>query len=216
MSISVTEILGTDSIASSRIVINNNFNVVTNEINQIENYLDPSSGILDGLSSLTTNALTVGSTGSYLSVSSTAFTMTSDVTVNGNMDVVGHVYTNNIYATTISEDTMGASSADIGTISSAPAKSIYRVGNSASSPTGSFTLNLWAGEIGQEITFVYESGYTGTVSIVEAGSVPIVLGSGNTQIDLDAVGDTVKLICITNSVGNKEWYVTGGNGYVIS
>lgn len=216
MSISVTEILGTDSIASSRLVLNDNFTVLANEINQIEVYLDPSSGIIDGLSSLTTNSLTVGSTGSYLTVNSTSFTITSDVTLNGDIDIIGHAYKNNIYAITLTADGVGASSVDIGTITSAPTKTIYRVGNSASTPSATFTLNLWAGEIGQEILFVYESGYTGTVAVVEAGSVPIVLGSGMTQINLDSIGDTVELVCITNALGTKEWYVSGGNGYVIA
>lgn len=216
MAISVVEILGTDSISASRLVINDNFNVVKNEINEIENYIDPDTGEIEGLSSLTTDALVVGTTSTILNVTGTDFTINSDMIINGDIEIRGHIFKNDIFTTTITADAVGASSYDIGSSTAVPSDTIYRVGNSAVSSTTPFVLNLYGGEIGQEIFFTYEAGFTSTVSIVEAGSVPIVVGTGYTQIDLDNIGDTVHLMCITNNSGSKEWYIVGGNGYTRS
>ncbi len=54
MAVTLTEILGTHSISGSRIVINDNFTILRDEINAIEVYLDPDAGTLDGLNSIQT------------------------------------------------------------------------------------------------------------------------------------------------------------------
>jgi hypothetical protein len=54
--ISVTEILGTDSLSGSRIVINDNFNIIASEINAMENFFNPNVGSLNGLSDVRTES----------------------------------------------------------------------------------------------------------------------------------------------------------------
>ena len=54
MAITVTNILGTDSLTASRPIINDNFNILKDEINAIEAYIDPDAGTIDGLVSLQT------------------------------------------------------------------------------------------------------------------------------------------------------------------
>ena len=59
MAISVTEILGTDSLSGSRLVINDNFNVLASEINAMETYFAPTAGTITNLNNLATEALRV-------------------------------------------------------------------------------------------------------------------------------------------------------------
>ena len=82
MAITVTEILGTDSISGSRIIINDNFAVLRDEINAIEVYLDPDAGTIDGLNSIQCLELYVGTVGSYnLEISPSAFNINTSVTL---------------------------------------------------------------------------------------------------------------------------------------
>ena len=217
MSISIVTIQGTDTVSSSRTTINDNFNVLTNEINLIEGYFDPSNGTIDQLVSLNTDNIVVGSTSALLSITGSTFTITSDVSMTGDFNLSGSLIKNHIYSDTLNADDLGTST-DVGSSSTAPEYTVYRVGNSASTATGNFVINLYGGLAGQEIIFAYDSGYTGTVSIVDAGSVPIITSTsqtGSSQIDLSEIGQTVHLLCITNSVGNREWFIIGGNSYQI-
>ena len=60
MAISVTEILGTDSLSGSRLVLNDNFNILTSEINAMEVYFNPTAGTITNLNDLKTESLRVG------------------------------------------------------------------------------------------------------------------------------------------------------------
>ncbi len=204
MSIAVTEILGTDSLSGSRTVINTNFTVLKNEINLIETYFDPSSAILDNMNSISSDNLVVGLNTTLLSISASNSSLNTDITINGDVNLTGKILSNNIFSNTISDDT------SIGSGTSVPEYGIYRVTN----PNGTqpVIIELFEGEIGQEITFVYDKANSGTVSIIAGGSVPFM---GTSQIDLNTVGQTVKLLCITNDVGTKEWYILGGHLYSI-
>jgi len=54
MAISVTEILGTDSLSGSRLVLNDNFNILTSEINAMEVYFNPTAGTITNLNDVKT------------------------------------------------------------------------------------------------------------------------------------------------------------------
>ena len=55
----ITEILGTDSVSSSRPTINSNFELLNDELASVIALLNPTTSVLSGLTSATTNALTV-------------------------------------------------------------------------------------------------------------------------------------------------------------
>ena len=78
----VQEILGTDPISGSRLVINSNFSTLDNEITLIENYLHPDTGIIDTLTKVSTN---------QLYVANSIIQMTGTSSIFGNK-----VYINNI------------------------------------------------------------------------------------------------------------------------
>ena len=83
MAISVTEILGTDSLSGSRLVINDNFNILASEINSMENYFSPSAGTITNLNNLQTNALRVGLSTVRLDINASTFDIIADVAVEG-------------------------------------------------------------------------------------------------------------------------------------
>ncbi len=64
--------------------------------------------------------------------------------------------------------------------------------------------------------FVYTTG-SGLVRI--QGSNPgtnLVLTGAGTNLDLNAVGESVHLLCVDNGAGVGVWYLVGGQGYSIS
>ena len=73
MAISVTDILGTDSLSGSRLVINDNFNILASEINAMEVYFNPSSGTLNNLNDVKTESLRVGLSTVLLDINATTF-----------------------------------------------------------------------------------------------------------------------------------------------
>lgn len=214
MAINVTNILGTDSLSGSRLVINDNFNILKDEINLIENYIDPSSGIIDSVISLETEALKVGVSSPLLEINSSTFDIISDVDLIGNLNLRGELLLKNIETSSITDtSTAPTLIQDIGSTTAAPSKSVYRVHNTGTSPV---TIQLFDGEIGQEILFIYEGGGSGAVDIVPGSNASFTLPSSGTAISITSPGETVKLFCTVNSTGNNEWYIVGGNGYTIS
>jgi len=86
----ITEILGTDSVSSSRPVINNNFELLNDDIAAITALLDPTTATLSGLTGLSTQALTVAAGGSTLAtVNANGATLEVDTTFNGALVVDG-------------------------------------------------------------------------------------------------------------------------------
>ena len=73
MAISVTEILGTDSLSGSRLVLNDNFNILTSEINAMEVYFNPTAGTLTNLNDVKTESLRVGLSTILLDINSSTF-----------------------------------------------------------------------------------------------------------------------------------------------
>ena len=78
----VTEILGTDSLSSSRITINDNFLSLEDEIADLKGYLDPTAATLSGVT-LSTTQLEVGGS----AISNTAATLGVATTINANIDM---------------------------------------------------------------------------------------------------------------------------------
>ena len=218
MAISVTEILGTDSLSGSRLVINDNFNVLTSEINAMEVYFAPSAGTITNLNNLSTEALRVGLSTILLDITASTFDILTNVKLSGNLNVTGGgIIRNDTNVTTL--DNTGQSmpaTIGVGTSTAVPPFTMNRVGNT--DLVNTLTLSLFDGAIGQEIFFIYTVG-SGTVDIQAdaAATGGIVLpGSATTKITLNATGESVHLLAIDNGSGAAVWYLVGGQGYVIS
>ena len=217
MAISVTEILGTDSLSGSRIVINDNFNILASEINAMEVYFDPSAGTITNLQDVKTEALRVGLSTILLDINASTFDVLTNVRMTGNLRLNGGgLLRDDVDPNTLNDTFSGPSlTIDIGTSTAVPPYTIERVGNSGTSP---LTLNLFEGAIGQEIFFMYSEATTGLVDIIGGGGNPLILNGGGATptVTLDTQGQSVHLICIDNGTGNGDWYIAGGDGYTIS
>ena len=89
MAISVTEILGTDSLSGSRLVLNDNFNILTSEINAMEVYFNPTAGTLSNLQNVQTEALRVGLSTVLLDINASTFDVLTNVNMTGNLNLNG-------------------------------------------------------------------------------------------------------------------------------
>lgn len=211
MAISVTEILGTDSLSGSRLVLNDNFNILTSEINAMEVYFNPTAGTITNLNDLKTQSLRVGLSTILLDVNASTFDILTNVNMTGNLNLNGGgLVRNDVDPQTLNNTFAGGSPIAVGTSTAVPPYTIERVGNSTGTTVN---IQLNDGTIGQEIFFVYSEAQTGVISI--AGAVnPLVL-PGGTKIELNAQGETVHLLCVDDGTGNGDWYLVGGTGYTI-
>jgi hypothetical protein len=217
MAISVTEILGTDSLSGSRIVINDNFNILASEINAIENYFNPTAGTITNLNDVRTEALRVGLSTVLLDINASTFDILVDVDIeNGDLSLNGgNLIRNNIDPQVINDTFAGPSlTVQIGTSTATPPYTIERVGNTG---TGALNVLLNDGAIGQEIFFIYTENATGDVEIKGAVNALVLPGAGATPtLTLNEKGQSVHLLCVDDGTGNGDWYLIGGNGYTIS
>lgn len=213
MAISVTEILGTDSLSGSRLVLNDNFNILSSEINAMENYFNPAAGTITNLNDLKTDSLRVGLSTVLLDINGSTFDVLTNVRMTGNLNLEGGgLFRNDVDPQTLDDTFAGGSPINVGTSSAIPPYAVERVSNSA---TGAVSILLHDGAIGQEIFFAYSSANTGPVEITGAVN-PLVLTGSNTTITLDEQGQTVHLLCIDDGTGNGDWYIVGGTGYTLS
>tara|TARA_B110000902_G_C14003789_1_gene473710 strand:- start:35 stop:682 length:648 start_codon:yes stop_codon:yes gene_type:complete len=215
MAISVTEILGTDSLSGSRLVINDNFNVLTSEINAMEVYFAPSAGTITNLNNLSTESLRVGLSTILLDINASTFDILTNVKMTGNLNMTGSgIFRNDTNPTDLnaSGQAMPATIA-VGTSTAIPPFSINRVGNT--DVANILTLSLNTGSIGQEIFFVYTAG-SGVVRINGISNNMVLPGVGSLNLDLNDIGESVHLLAIENASGAAVWFLVGGNGYTVS
>ena len=215
MAISVTEILGTDSLSGSRLVINDNFNVLTSEINAMEVYFAPSAGTITNLNNVSTEALRVGLSTILLDINASTFDILTNVKMTGNLNMTGAgIFRNDTNIQTLNDVFAGGSPIPVGTSTAIPAYTMNRVGNSTASPIA-ITLN--SGSIGQEIFFIYTEG-SGDVVISGVASNLVLPGATTSpnKLTLNAIGQSVHLLAIDNDQGQAVWFLVGGQGYVIA
>lgn len=213
MSISVTEILGTDSLAGSRLVINDNFNVLADAVNDVLVYLNTAAGTFTNLTSITTNGLTVGLSSPKLQITSSVFNIIANPSVQGNMDLQGNLYRNNVDSMLINEITVPSLTKNIGNANAVPTYTIERVSNNGTSP---ITLTMFDGEIGQEIVFCYYDSTSGAVDIIADVSTALILTGTWSKVVLDGIGQTAHFLCVPDSSNNPVWYLIGGLGYTLA
>ena len=215
MAISVTEILGTDSLSGSRLVINDNFNVLASEINSMEVYFSPSAGTITNLNNLSSEALRVGLSTILLDINASTFDILTNVKMTGNLNMTGAgIFRNDTNIQTLNDVFAGGSPIPVGTSTAIPAYTMNRVGNSTASPIA-ITLN--SGSIGQEIFFIYTEG-SGDVVISGVASNLVLPGATTSpnKLTLNAIGQSVHLLAIDNGQGQAVWFLVGGQGYVIA
>jgi len=214
MAISVTEILGTDSLSGSRLVINDNFNVLASEINAMETYFAPTAGTITNLNNLSTEALRVGLSTILLDINASTFDILTNVKMTGNLTMTGGgLFRNDTNPTGLNDTTAGAGmSINVGTSTAIPPYSINRCGNT--DITNTLSLVLYSGSIGQEIFFICTEG-SGSVQIQGISSNLVTTGASD-YITLNAVGESVHLLAIDNGSGVPVWFIVGGQGYVLS
>jgi hypothetical protein len=214
MAISVTEILGTDSLSGSRLVLNDNFNILTSEINAMEVYFNPTAGTITNLNDLKTESLRVGLSTILLDVNASTFDILTNVNMTGNLNLNGGgLIRNDVDPQTLNDGFATGSPGviTVGTSTAVPPYTVERVGNQTATTV---TIQLNDGLIGQEIFFVYSEAQTGVISITGAVT-PLVL-PGGTKIELDAQGESAHLLCVNDGTGNGVWFLVGGTGYTIS
>ena len=78
----VTEILGTDSLSSSRLTLNDNFLSLEDEITDLKGYLDPTAATLSGVT-INTTQIEIGSS----AISNTAASFGVATTINANIQL---------------------------------------------------------------------------------------------------------------------------------
>jgi hypothetical protein len=206
--ITLSTLLGSDSISTSRLVINDNLSVIEDEINAMETYFNPSNATLINMTSITTDALKIGLSSTRLEISASLFNLIGNPQINGNLSVNGQIYRNSVNTTTL---TASAPSFDIGSLVAVPPKTIYRVSNATGS---AITFKVFDGEIGQELFFMCEPTTSAVLIEADATSTFVLTGAA-TKVSLGAVGQTVHLLCIGDASNNPEWVVVGGNGYTL-
>ena len=208
MAISVTEILGTDSVSGSRIVINDNFSILATEINAMETYFSPSAATITNLTQITTETLTVGLATPKLTVGASSVAVTAAFSVSSAYNAT---FNGRLLAAS-QDSTSITSSTSLGTTSAAPTYNLYRASHSA---TGNLVITLFEGLKGQDVTIVCEAITGGGDVVISAGSNTSIVGG--TSITMDTTGETVILRAVTDSAGTgQDWYVVGGDGYVLA
>jgi hypothetical protein len=184
----ITEILGTDSVSSSRPVINTNFELLNDELATITAYLDPTTGILSGLINATTQAINIASGTPIASIDINGANFEVDAAFNG--------------ALTINEKLVKSSI--VGT-PAAPTTSNAPVSIEAATYFVNANFAIPAGLDGQEVTLINRA----------SGAISILPGSGAslsvTAISLDGLNATVTLRCF-----NTLWFVIGSHNTTIS
>lgn len=214
MAISVTDILGTDSLSGSRLVINDNFNILASEINAMEVYFNPSSGTLNNLNDVKTESLRVGLSTVLLDINATTFNILTNVSMSGNLSLNGSgMFRNDVDPQTLNDTYAGPGlTIQVGTSSAIPPYTIERVSNTNVAP---LSILLNDGAIGQEIIFTYSDVQVGLVEITGAIN-PLILPTALTTVTLGGKGESVHFLCVDDGTGNGEWYIIGGAGFVLS
>ena len=172
----LTEILGTDSVSSSRPTINSNFELLNDELTSVVTLLNPTTLTLTGLNSITSQALTlVNGNASILTASVSGVTFGQAATFNSNVSFGGKIIKSGAVGTPTTPTTsLTPATLDKGT---------YFV-------NGDFTLV--SGDDGQEVT------------VINVGTTDVNILVNNTAIGATSIvmaadkNSTVTLRCFEN------------------
>lgn len=193
----ITEILGTDSLSSSRSTINANFDVINDEVADITALLDPVTGTINGIDSISANSINLsylngGATLPILSVDSTGAIFSVAADFSDAVDFQAKVQKSGI---------VGAAGSGNGSTSTAPTDI------NASTYFSGVSFDLPVGEEGQEVTVIN----TDASAITIGGQNTVNIGA--TSISLDALNSSVTLRFFSS---NNTWYVVSSFNATIS
>jgi hypothetical protein len=184
----ITEILGTDSVSSSRPTINSNFELLNDELASVIALINPTVKTLTGLNSAVTKALTVSDGTNLLVVGSAGLTVSTDSTFSNNVSFGGKIVKSGVVGT-VSAPTATNNPSEI-------TKGSYFINAQFSIPTATD---------GTEVTLINAA----------AASTAVVAGTGAslgaTSIALDNLNSTITLRCFEN-----KWYIIGAYACTIS
>ena len=184
----ITEILGTDSVSSSRPVINSNFELLNDELASVVALLNPTTAVLDGLTSATTEQLNVVDGTTLMSVSTTGATIGVSANFTGSVSLGGKIIKSGVVGSAVTATTnLAPSVLDKGT---------YFI-------DGAFTIPV--GSDGQEVTLINVSG---AAAAITAGSGTSI---GATSISMNGSNSTITLRCF-----NTVWYVISSHNTTVA
>jgi len=184
----ITEILGTDSVSSSRPTINSNFELLNDELASVIALLNPTTNNLSGMDGVTTKTLTVNNGGNLLVVNSSGVTVSTAATFSNNVSLGGSI---------VKSGVVGTASAPASNLApSVIDKGSYFIG-------GDFTIPTAVD--GTEVTLISTSASSSTVGAGQGASIAA------TSIALDAVNSTITLRCFEN-----KWYIIAQYACTIS
>lgn len=183
----ITEILGTDSVSSSRPTINSNFELLNDELATITALLDPTTSTLSGLTSISAASLNLISGSVIASITASDATFNVDSTFTGALKAAGKI---------IKSGTVGSMATPTTVLApTSIAASAYFIG-------GNFTIPV--GVDGQEVTII-----ANTACTVTAAAPGAQLAA--TSISLDGLNSTVTLRCFSTI-----WYVIAAHNTTIA
>jgi len=206
--ITITEILGTDSISGSRLILNDNFNVLVDEINSIETYLDADAGTITGMNNIQTNSLIVGPAGSpLLEITASAFNINNNLTLNGLLTINNKIAINS---------TSNITTSSVLDLAAQSATDTYVISTTSATDT---LIELDVANYGQEVTFVLSQKGSGNIIIKAAPGVNFNFGNNSggaaDEIYLLDVGSTLKLKYIEDSSGVFTYYIMSQNEAIV-
>jgi|TARA_B110000914_G_scaffold213756_1_gene215949 hypothetical protein len=179
----ITEILGTDSVSSSRPTINSNFELLNDELASVTALLNPVTGVMTGLTSATAQQLSIVDGSTLFVVNTSGANVYTAATFSSSINLGGSIIKSGVVGTaTSATSNLAPSSLDKGT---------YFI-------DGNFVVPI--GVDGQEVTFIS----------VASASVSLAANTGAAlqaaSVALDAVNSTVTLRCF-----NTKWYVVASH-----
>lgn len=185
----ITELLGTDSISSSRPVINSNFQLLNDALADIQALVDPSDSTIQNISSATVERLIVFNNTSNIAIFETSgIALNTDVEVNARMTLGGEIIKTGIEGSAVNPTAVNSPSS--------LSESTYFINTDFKIP---------AGILGQEVTFINVDADPVTITTV-AG-----IDLGATSISLIGLNSTITLRFIGNI-----WYVIASHSADIS
>lgn len=184
----ITEILGTDSVSSSRPTINSNFELLNDELASMIALLNPTTSVIEGLSSATTASLTVNDGTNLLVVNTSGMNVSTAAAFSNNVSLGARIAKTGV-----------AGTAAVPTVDLAPSaitKGSYFI-------NGIFTIPQAVD--GTEATLIN----VGNASYEVQGASGVTLGA--TSIELTGLNSTITLRCFEN-----KWYIISAFACTIS
>lgn len=185
----ITEILGTDSVSSSRPTINSNFELLNDELASVIALINPTVKTATGLNNVVTKGLTVSDGTNLLVVGTAGITVSTNSTFSNNVSFGGSIVKAGV-AGTFAAPTAANNPSEI-------TKGSYFINNA---------FDLPQAIDGTEVTLINVAAASTAVTATNAS---VFLGA--TSIALDNLNSTITLRCFEN-----KWYIISAYACTIS